>query len=247
MELLVLITLLSSAAVLTADVNLRETPLEKELKIYSAQIRIVQRVLLEECPSYKGLQRRTVKEHQPDDLRVQKQLYQWLLEELFKCRNAENLTSTTTTTVPTTTLSPQQKICKSALNLTESWRRDTNGADLKPGGNHSKNGYACDISLGRRWFRFTGAAGNKILNTCPRPNSCGTRVPYWTDKAMPTEAEVEKTIKVYGVDDKKCKLYKTSINVMKCFVDNNEFLIYQRTRKEPKADDVCKEAFCGMY
>ena len=62
-----------------------------------------------------------------------------------------------TTTIPTTTTIPDS--CQSATNLTGSWRLNHNGTNLKPGGPHSKSGYACDFHKDLQWFRFTGSAG----------------------------------------------------------------------------------------
>ena len=65
--------------------------------------------------------------------------------------------STAQTPIPTTTRPPE---CLAATNLSEYWRRDNNGTNIKPGGNHSRStGYACDLHKDLKWFRFTGDAG----------------------------------------------------------------------------------------
>ena len=54
---------------------------------------------------------------------------------------------------------PLPEPCLFARNFTESWRLDHDGKQIKPGGPHSWNGYACDLHKDIQWFRFTGAAG----------------------------------------------------------------------------------------
>ena len=67
-------------------------------------------------------------------------------------------------------ISTLPKECKSALNFTESWRRDYSGQNIQP-----INGfYNCDLSrlneLGNPWFRFSGEAGTHLLTSCPATN-----------------------------------------------------------------------------
>ena len=71
-------------------------------------------------------------------------------------------TVTTSTTTVTTTTIPAPPLCLSATNLTESWRLDHDGKDIRPGGPHSGGGYACDFRKNLKWFRFAGAAGKKF-------------------------------------------------------------------------------------
>ena len=59
----------------------------------------------------------------------------------------------------TTTAVPQE--CLSARNLSESWRLDHSGSDIKGGGPKAYNGWACDLRKDFGWFRFVGAAGKK--------------------------------------------------------------------------------------
>ena len=58
---------------------------------------------------------------------------------------------------------PLPKECITATNLSEAWRTDYNGSDIKGGGLNTSRGYACDLRKNLGWFRFTGAAGKKIL------------------------------------------------------------------------------------
>ena len=61
----------------------------------------------------------------------------------------------------TTTAVPQE--CLSARNLSESWRLDHSGSDIKGGGPNAQSGWACDLRKDFGWFRFVGAAGKKAL------------------------------------------------------------------------------------
>ena len=72
--------------------------------------------------------------------------------------------------VDATTRQPQE--CLHATNLTEPWRMDHNGSNIRPFGPHTSSGYACDLYSHLRWFRFTGKAGNvKIISISCGPSS----------------------------------------------------------------------------
>ena len=49
--------------------------------------------------------------------------------------------------------------CSTATNLTEAWRMDHNGSNIKPIRSTKPNGYACDLNPTLNWFRFTSRAG----------------------------------------------------------------------------------------
>mgnify|MGYP001795396270 CR=1 FL=1 len=92
-------------------------------------------------------------------------------------------TLTTTKTTPTTTsiLLPPQCTSSATLNLTESWRNNYSETDLK-------NSDAKILLPGLTWFRFTGAAGNLLKNSCPPSGySCGSAGGYWSDSPLPTQ------------------------------------------------------------
>ena len=50
---------------------------------------------------------------------------------------------------------------------------------------------------GRTWFRFTGAAGNLLKNTCPGVNSCGSTGAFWSDSPLPTRVGETVNITFY--------------------------------------------------
>ena len=152
-------------------------------------------------------------------------------------------TATKKTTPKTTTVSTQPVECQLAVNYTQSWRRDHKGSDIRPGGLHSNGGYACDLNINStQWFRFSGAAGTHMLDSCPKWKSCGTRYPYWTDERMPKAIGIESTVQVYGVRADDCKRVTKIIKVMRCSWDTSHDLIYKQT---DDLNGTCDSAFCG--
>ena len=100
---------------------------------------------------------------------------------------------TTTTPAPTTTSPlPQPAECQSAINLTEYWRKDHSGSSIKPINGNSNYDNEWMVDAGRPWFRFTGAAGNRLVNHCVPGLSCGTVDATWSDAPMPTSIGVIK-------------------------------------------------------
>lgn len=134
--------------------------------------------------------------------------------------------------------------CLTVTNLTDPSRLDTNGRILTPGGPHSEDGFACDLRTDLAWFRFAGAAGHQMLNTCPETQSCGTKIPYWTNDTMPTAVGVATKVTAYGVDSSNnCHAYRLEIEVIKCSLTTDYDFIY----RQPHAYfGICNRAFCGM-
>ena len=97
------------------------------------------------------------------------------------------------------------------------------------------------VSEGRPWFRFTGAAGNIMLNRCPPAYSCGTNVGMWTDERMPTLVGVQSSINAYRSWSRNCKYFTKRVSVMKCSTNNNFDFIYKYA-----SDTVCTLGFCGI-
>ena len=144
--LLVTFTRLSDSAVI-GDIK-------EESLYYKNQIKILYQLLSAECPNKLKYKRdvSSATSISSLELRVQKIHYNMLLKELSECKNRKLKPSVILT--PTTP-------CLSATNLTESWRMDHDGKDLRGGGPnaHSSSGRACDFRKSLQWFRFTGAAG----------------------------------------------------------------------------------------
>ena len=154
---------------------------------------------------------------------------------------------TTTRPAPTTTIPPPQPAeCQSAINLTEYWRKDHSGSNIKP----IDGDWNCDkkpmIDAGRPWFRFTGAAGNRLLNHCVRSadatgTSCGTGEAIWSDASMPTEIGVVTKFSAFGSYNGICKRATHECSVMRCS-DQQFDLIY----RYDDSDSSCNDGFCGM-
>ena len=156
MKVLLVINLLVVICVLLSEsVTINE--LTQESLYYKDQIKILYQLLAAECPNELRNKREISRETMSSiKLRAQKLHYNNLLKTLSECKMKKQ---SQTTTQPT----PVQ--CLSATNLTDSWRMDHNGQDLKGGGpNAHSSGWACDFRKSLQWFRFTGAAGKN--ETC---------------------------------------------------------------------------------
>ena len=147
---------------------------------------------------------------------------------------------TTTPDVTTTTATSAPVECLNAINLTESWRLDHSGRKIKPTNNY----YNCDtrdmINAGRPWFRFTGNAGNKLLDHCVPVYSCGTAVTMWSNSTMPDKVGVVTPITVYRNDGVSCTAYTKKSSVMRCSDRANDY-VYRYDD-----DNFCIIGFCGM-
>lgn len=127
--------------------------------------------------------------------------------------------------------------CGSAIVLTDYWRKVYNSSE--------RHRYECDPkrmnNQGRPWFRFSGAAGSKLMNTCPPRYSCGSNVALWSNAVMPTKAGEEIQIPIFGEYNDGCNQYRGTVLVRKCSTKTNDF-VYKYTSK----NQTCFMAFCGM-
>lgn len=158
---------------------------------------------------------------------VDRDIYKTLMSTLIACRVGPELT-------------PSQ--CRSATTLTDSWRLDRNGSNLRPGGPHSMDGHACDLHAGLQWFRFSGAGGKRLLDSCPKPYSCGSLYPYWSDNALPKEVGEVEEIEAYRVAGTDCKYDSIPLMVMRCSSDPND-VVYRTAVSY--LSDKCVATFCG--
>lgn len=206
---------------------------EKELYIHQSQIEILRKLLAAECPT-RAVQVTPVTD--TDDLDIQKAHYQQLLKELVECRHEGD--STTPPPLPL----PEE--CVTAVNYTEWWRRDHNGSEIRPGGLNSADGRACDLHYtSRDWFRFSGNAGNRLLDSCPLHRSCGTSHAYWTDEEMPRLVGVQTKVIIYGTGDRgRCRFVVRKALVMRCSWDNDHDFIYRQITGYAQP---CSHGFCG--
>lgn len=132
------------------------------------------------------------------------------------------------------------ELCQNALNFTEWWRKDSNGSNIRPRDqsyqdfvhDNSTNNYNCDTRdlqrMGRPWFRFSGDAGNRILNNCAPSYSCGSVATYWSDYEMPAEVGIIKPIKFHtSYTDRGrhyCHSYSPPGKVMRCSQTADDFI-----------------------
>jgi len=171
---------------------------------------------------------------------VEKLLYQKLIRRLSECRQESTPTSTVTVE-STTTSKPFPLECQTARNLTEIWRADNEGMILRP-----NKTVICDaremLANGRPWFRFAGKAGNKLLDTCPPPRSCGSHIGFWSNAIMPSEVGVATQVRAYGSWTSGCYQFPIYIKVMRCSTPSQHDFIYQYAETR----EVFHNAFCGM-
>lgn len=152
-------------------------------------------------------------------------------------------TSTTPSSTPgsTSPSTPLPSECLNAMNLTESWRREHKGADVKPIG----GAYNCDtramIDAKRPWFRFVGAAGSHLSTVCvPHHNSCGTVAPMWSDDPMPSDVGLAVSFNMYVFWSKNCKLEIKKYSVIRCSSARSDFVY-----RYDDNDGHCDLGFCG--
>jgi len=118
-------------------------------------------------------------------------------------------------------------ICKNHQNLTDAKRKFNYETGASP---------KCDDTL-NGWYRFQGAAGTKMVTTCPEMYRCGANFPAWLSGVHPTVAEgkVPRTvcIRVHQVHCQK----GVPIEVKNC----GSYYIYNLK----KLDDTCDARYCG--
>lgn len=122
------------------------------------------------------------------------------------------------------------------------WRRANQGGRT--------DGYSrCDtqemIDQNSPWFRFTGEAGNRLLNSCPPKDSCGTARRIWSSSPMPAVVGQIAHIKVYATSatSTNCAWKTLSVDVVRCSTEPNSF-IYKYL--DIADGGLCQSAFCGM-
>ena len=83
-----------------------------------------------------------------------------------------------------------------------------------------------------------------MADTCPQPNSCGTRYPIWSDEEPPEEILTISTINAYTVSSGDCKSSTLAVEVMRCSLDTDDDIIYRFTGSYLHSS--CEYAFCGV-
>lgn len=153
------------------------------------------------------------------------------------CPVSPPITTTSTTTPLPTTTHPLPSECASARNLTEAWRITDRGGSS--GITNRDDTYFMVLEWGRPWFRFSGAAGNRIMDTCPPSYSCHSRYSIWSDAPMPTVIGQSKNINVY-FSYNNCKRESRTASVMRCSTQPHDY-IYKYL-----GDYIGSGAFCSM-
>ena len=252
MRVVLVVVVLAAICVSFNSSALLDESEERQLNFYRAQVRITSEILIsEECPSFTAQKQEDI-QNTTSQIDKLKSLSDQLLQILVECRRKRNNIGETTAkpTTPTivsstkvATTKPQPTECQNAVNYTESWRRDHLGTNVRPIGLHSQRGYACDLGVSSNfWFRFTGEAGNQMLNKCPRIRSCGAFKPLWTDEKMPDAIGVETDVKVYGVGRLKCKQLTLVVKAMRCSWNTDYDIIFKQTTNVKRN---CYYSFCG--
>ena len=94
--------------------------------------------------------------------------------------------------------------------------------------------YKCDKTL-NGWYRFQGAAGTKMVTTCPPQDRCDGLFPAWLSEDHPTVAEGTVTKRVC-INKHGCCEESLFIKVKNC----SSYYIYEL--RDPKH---CDARYCG--
>jgi len=96
---------------------------------------------------------------------------------------------------------------------------------------------------GLHWFRFTGEAGTRLRNTCPKGGACGGSAAIWSNDRLPTRPGSMTKIRAYSQGPTTFCYYKVfSMEVIRCS-EKGDF-IYRLASDAYK--NTCDFAFCGM-
>ena len=81
--------------------------------------------------------------------------------------------------------------------------------------NYTNQDTICDNGL-KGWYRFEGAAGTRMPNSCPPKYRCNSRAPGWLNGTHPaqTGGRVNRTVCFHWLSD--CCTYSSSIKVINC-------------------------------
>jgi len=114
-------------------------------------------------------------------------------------------------------------ICKNYQNLTDAERK-YDYVTVNP---------KCDRKL-NGWYRFQGAAGTKMVTTCPPRDRCDANFPAWLKEDHPTVAEGAVNKKVC-INKFECCGGWVTIQVKNC----SSYYIYKLTNPRDCATRYC--------
>ena len=116
-------------------------------------------------------------------------------------------------------------ICVFSLVDVCHWQHYQNLTDVKRRYDYETQGYGeCDRTL-NGWYRFQGAAGTKMVTTCPPMYRCDAAFPIWLSGGHSTVAEGTVTRNVYINKNRNCYLEPFPIQVKNC----GSYYIYNLT------------------
>ena len=95
-----------------------------------------------------------------------------------------------------------------------------------------------DRSLVTGWYRFQGAAGDRMPDKCVLMYRCGTKHPGWLNGTHPTVAEGVVTREVCYTDHSDCYIIK----VKNC----SSYYVYELQRTRESDSRYCGNAGAGM-
>lgn len=226
--------LLCEGAVITGSQRLR-------FDVYAATKRasLLGEELAQQCPDlYLSGNPRAKREILSDSdltlkLEIENELINHLLDMLVRCRNNGSITA-----IPPAV--PEQCHSSNTLNLSESWRNNYTRTDLEMDD--------IDILLpGKTWFRFTGAAGTRLRDTCPTSRACGSSGPYWSPDKRPTSIGETISITLFEsfrskhapVDDPDCTAYFSLVALVTRCSARGDYVYLLTEALDSKDDTVC--------
>ena len=100
----------------------------------------------------------------------------------------------------------------------------------------SGGSYMCDRYLVNSWYRFSGAAGPQMPESCVPKNRCGAHAPGWLNGNHPSVGEGTVSRRVCFHWSWSCCRWSTNINVKNC----GGFYVYNL-----HAPPACWLRYCG--
>ena len=96
--------------------------------------------------------------------------------------------------------------------------------------------WECDDRLVTGWYRFQGAAGDRMPDKCVLRFRCGTKHPGWLNGTHPTIADGVVTRTVCFSEKANCCLPRNIIKVKNC----SSYYVYELQRSP-----TCNLRYCG--
>ena len=113
------------------------------------------------------------------------------------------------------------------------------GAD-RAQGNALQNNLRCDDNRVTGWYRFQGAAGDRMPGECVLRYRCGASDPGWLNGTHPTVAEGVVTRKVCYQKLGSCCATSNIIKVKHC----GSYYVYELPKSGPSHSRLCSR-YCG--